>query len=154
MLFIQEMLLSPKRKYVMDKVKKPLMKAITILAKRYPEPTRENTKAPNTKRLFDIRDKFFEYEDNKGRKPLFEAIWKIFIAEYEHDPYYRYRIDWALEEIAKSGWEPRPAGRPYGCWREPEAPLLKKIFAQPKVSQDIRNLLREDMESRCAKEKI
>ena len=103
---------------MIDKIKKPLMKAITILATRYPEPTRDHTFVPNTHRLLDIQDKFFNHENNPGRDALFRAIWRVFIVEYEHDPYYRHRIDWVIEEIEKSGWESNPYGCPRRCWRE------------------------------------
>ena len=112
------MLLGPKRQYVIDKIKKPLVKAITTLAFRYPEPTMENTTKPNTSILLKIRDKFFEYEDNQGRVALFRALWRMFIVEYEHDPYYQYRIDWMLEEVIKSGWVSRVI-RDEQCWKEP-----------------------------------
>lgn len=97
--------------------------------KRYPDPTRENCIQPNSHKLFDIEDKFFGYEDNPphprhpkkypnhGREQLFRALFKLFIAEYEHDPYYRFRIDWMLEEIEKSNWRPR-ARIPMDCWKE------------------------------------
>ena len=113
-----QVLLGSMGKYIKDKVKKPLMKAITRLANMYPEPTRENCIQPNSKILFDIRDKFFEYEDNSGaREAMFKAAFKLLIAEYEHDPYYRFRIDWMLEEIEKSDWEPRPRF-PMPHWKE------------------------------------
>lgn len=91
----------------MDKVKKPLMKAIVTLVGRYPKPTRENCINPNTYILMDIRDKFLECESNPSRKALFEAAFKLLIAEYEHDPYYRYRLDWVLEQLMESDWQPR-----------------------------------------------
>ena len=124
-----QVLIGSMRKYIADKVKKPLMKAIATLAQRYPDPTRENCIQPNSQILFDIRDKFFEYEDNPahpdskkhpyfGREWLFEAAFKILIAEYEHDPYYRWRFDWMLEEINKREWLPR-SRIPMECWKEP-----------------------------------
>jgi len=103
----------------MEKIKKPMMDTIVKLATKYPPPLRDTVEHPNTHRLLDIQDKFFEYEDNPGRDALFRAIWKIFIIEYEHDPYYRYRIDWVLEEVNKSNWEPRRI-RDEQCWNEPE----------------------------------
>lgn len=121
---IDQMLRGKTRQYIIDKVKKPLQKAITVLSLRFPEPTRENILYPNSHLLLDARDKFFEYECNKGKKALFQAIWKIFIDEYEHDPYYRYRIDWIIEEMVEaviSGkWKPRPTGRPSPFWTEPD----------------------------------
>ncbi len=114
------MLWTIKRKYFIDKVKKPLMDAIVNLAMKYPEPTMDNTCIPNTAKLLNIRDKFFEYEDNSGRDALFQALWQMFVVEYEHDGYYRYRIDWIIEEINKSEWEPRTLRRE-ACWKEPES---------------------------------
>lgn len=106
------------RDYVIDKIKKPMMERIISLVSKYPEPTRENCLHPNTQKLLDIRDKFFEYENLAGRKPLFEAAFKLLIIEYEHDPYYRWRFEWLLEEINKSGWLPRKEGRPLSHWKE------------------------------------
>lgn len=108
-----------KRWYVIDKIKKPLMKAITILASRYPEPTKDHTQLPRTHILIDIQDRFFELENNPGRDALFRAMWKMFIIEYEHDPYYQRRIDWIVEEITKSGWGIRPFKMKTKCWNEP-----------------------------------
>lgn len=101
---------------MIDKIKKPLKKAIAILAMRYPEPTKEHTLLPNTHLLIDIRDKFFEHQ--VSNEMLFRAIWRMFIVEYEHDPYYRYRIDWVIEEICKSGWGAKPTKPPDKCWKE------------------------------------
>lgn len=116
-MFIKEMILSPEfRRYVVEKIKNPLLKDIIALALKYPEPEKGNTMNLNTHRLIDIRDKFLKYEGHPARKELFEAIWQMFIVEYEHDIYYRYRIDWVLEEIAKSGWVSRPKGEPEEKW--------------------------------------
>ncbi len=108
------------RNYIKDKVKAPLLKKIVSLASKYPDPTRENCVQPNVFILFDIWDKFIEYENNRGRKLLFDAAFKLLIATYEHDPYYRFRIDWILEEINKRGWQPR-SRIPMDCWTEPGA---------------------------------
>ena len=97
--------------------KNPLRKAIVLIGKRYPEPTKKNTVIHNAHILIDIRDKFFECYTNKERIDMFKAGWKIFIDEYEHEPEYRYIFDWLLEEITKSDWKPRPPGRPRN-WRE------------------------------------
>ena len=108
------------RDYFIEKANRPLMKAIITLSKRYPEPTRLNCVHPNSYRLIDIRDKFFEYEDNPGRKRLFEALFRIFIVKYEHSPYFSGRMDWALEMIDKLGWKPRALNHPVQCWNEPK----------------------------------
>ena len=95
-------------------------KSIIAYASAFPEPTIENTTNHNTHILITLKDKFLEYEDNPNRKKLFEAAWKIFIIEYEHDPYYRARFDFIIEEIIKSDWMPRRLGHPVSHWREPE----------------------------------
>jgi len=131
------MLWSPMRQYVIEKIKTPLMKSIVAFgkggswlgmlialiqiirtAKKYPVPSEEIVQHPNTLILLDIQEKFFRYEDNPGRNALFRAIWRIFIDEYEHDPYYRYRIDWVLEEVSKTDWLPREM-REVQCWNGP-----------------------------------
>ena len=106
------------RQYIIDKVKRPLIKAIIALATRYPEPTKERTAMPNTHKLLDIRDKFFRCENNPGRDSLLQSIWRIFIVEYEHDKYYRDRIDWVIEEINKSDWKLRDTKSLKRCWKE------------------------------------
>ena len=111
---------SDERDYFIEKVNKPLVKAITILANRYPEPTRENLLHPNSLRLLDIRDKYLQYDTNERRRELFKAGFRILIAKYEHSPNWRYPIEFILEEIFKSGWKPRPYGHPVTFWNEPK----------------------------------
>ncbi len=122
LLLMQQMLLTNRRGYII-KVKKALSKAIVTLASKFFEPTRENCIHPNTLVFFDIMDKFFEYEDNLGKRALFKAIWKMVIVEHEHDPYYRDRLNWVVEELVEaviSGkWKPRETGHPNRLWNEP-----------------------------------
>ena len=108
------------RDYVVDKIKTPLMKAICTLARRYPIPTQENTAHPNTRTLLEIMEAFLKYEDNPGRKPMFEALWRMLVCEYEHDSYYRSRIDFVIEKLKRYSWTPRPLEHPYHCWNEPK----------------------------------
>lgn len=82
-------------------------KAVIAYAEGLPEPTWGSCIHPNTHILFDIRDKFLKNETNPRKRALFEAAFKLLIAEYEHDPYYRYRLDWVLEQIIDSDWQPR-----------------------------------------------
>ena len=127
MILVNHMLGGDMREYIIQKVKKPLIKALIVLANRYPEPTRDNVIHPNTLKLLDFQDKFFEYEDNPGREELFRAVFRVLIAEYEHDPYYHYRFDWLLEEIAKSDWQPRNTMLPQRSWLEPVTPPDDKM---------------------------
>jgi hypothetical protein len=111
-----------RRKYFIEKVKAPLLKAITILAGRYPEPTKENTVWKNSRRLIDIREKLKKYHINPGRQALMDAAIKALIDEYEHDGYYAFLLDWFIAEIAQSGWEIEERGFP--MWRYWNGPLL------------------------------
>lgn len=96
------------------------MNQVIKFAKTLPDPIIENTNRHNTHILIGIKDKFFKLENNAGRKELFEAAWKILITEYEHDPYYSYRIDWVLDEIQKSDWKEKPCWQPTrDNWNEP-----------------------------------
>lgn len=116
------MLQAPMRQYVIDKIKAPMLKAIVILSKRYPEPKYDNCVQPNSHVLIDIRDKFLQFENNPMRAPLFGGLWRMFIDEYEHDPYYKDRIDFIVEELVKAfnggRWQPRKVGKPNSHWKE------------------------------------
>ena len=131
-MLIIKWILQYNRQYAIWQIKEPMVKAfialgekpsffkklrliwgIMKLIKKFPEPTKENCVFPNTRRLIDIRDKFFEFEDEgDSRIPCYRALWKLLIIEYEHDGDKRHRIDWILEQILKSGWEPRAKGCP------------------------------------------
>lgn len=119
--FISNTILKIERQYFMDKVKAPIRKALVILAGRYPYPTKQNTSHPNSHGWIDIWDKFFQMEENEGRRPLFEAMFRILISECEHDIYYRDRMNvilelW-LEEVFKGNWKPRSLDHPNQCWK-------------------------------------
>jgi len=113
-------MLKDHRGFVIYKFKSPLMKFLIWLAEKMPEPTHENCIRPNTHILLDLRDEFFEHEDNPGRRELLWAVWKIGIIIYEHDPYYAWRADWFIEKIVNSDWKPRPIGHPNRWWHEEE----------------------------------
>lgn len=136
--FITWWMLTFRRNYVIEMVKSPLLKGIvgfsasswlgrikTIIevlkiSRRFPIPTKAFTNVPNTHRLLELEEKFFEHEDNKGRNALFRAIWRIFIVVYEHDGYYRSRIDWIIGELTKmvnqGSW--KQGDRPKRFWKE------------------------------------
>jgi len=131
---LKDDILIHRRGFFINKVKAPLMKIMIKLANLYPNPTKENTRKPNTHALIDVWDEFFEHEDNPMRDGLFRAIRRLSIGEYEHDPYYGNRIDWFLEKLVEKylngEWIPRKAWSPTGCWNEPsvleEQELMKK----------------------------
>lgn len=117
-LLSQVMLGWPFRNYVISKLKAPLQSAIEAFGKGLPIPTKQNCIQRNSHILIDIRDKFLEHEDNPGRGDLFRYAFNMLIAEYEHDPYYRYRFDWFLDQLRLSDWQPRPPNQPKECWHE------------------------------------
>lgn len=91
--------------------------------RRYPEPTRKNVRKLNTFVLMDMWDEFFKYETNTRRLPLFRAIERLSIGEYEHDKYYSARMDWFLSKLVRkyiSGeWRPCQPHHPADHWSEP-----------------------------------
>lgn len=91
------------RKYVIDKINKPLLKAIIILANRLPPVTRDNCHIPNTQILFDIWDIFREC--NRIRTDLVDAAFKILIYKHEVDPVYRFFLNMFLILAYKSNWD-------------------------------------------------
>ncbi len=118
-----------KKDMVINQIKAPLNKAIISAASKFAnqfgDVTKLNTCSPTTHSLIDIRDKFLSYDSNGGRRKLFEAIINLGIAVFENSNYYRFRFDWAVEEIVKSilegKWESRPLNAMEKfCWSEPE----------------------------------
>lgn len=118
-MIIKEMLFY-NRKYIIDKVKKPLMKAIITLANRYPAPTKDNVAFSNTRILLEVCEKFKKYHNNPGRQPMFEAAFRVLIDQYEHDGYYSFVFDWFFNELMERGWSPQKRGFPmYRWWKGP-----------------------------------
>lgn len=108
------------RDYFMEKVNRPLLKALIILGNRYPEATHDNITHPNSHRLVDMKDRYLQYDTHPRRRAAFGAAFRIGIAKYEHSQNYRSVIDFLIEELFKSNWKPRPYGHPKRDWNEPE----------------------------------
>ncbi len=139
---------------VITQIKAPLQKAILSAAfafsERFGKITKANTVSVTTHSLIDIRNKFLSFESNKGREPLFQAAFTLLTAEVEHDPYYRYRFDWLIEEVLKKllegEWETRPVNAMGGeCWLEPEPyggenSIVSKLIAH---KDEIKAILKE-----------
>ena len=123
-------ILGNKYQYFVDKVKKPLIKALVILSKRYPEPTEKNTTKHISHVLLDIWDEFFTWEDNPGRNELFRAIKRITVCVVESDTYYSQRITWFLKRLTEkyiSGeWTPLEPWAPMECWGDPNVKEKRK----------------------------
>ena len=106
------------RNYFIEKVNVPLLKALVLLSKRYPEPTMENATHPNSRWLLRRLEKYLEYEDLGRIAEAVTALVRIIIAKIEHSPNYRDRISWWLEDT--EGWKPRSYGHPVNGWNEPK----------------------------------
>ncbi len=99
------------------KVNNLFAKCIIFYAKKYPEPTRENCRHPNSHRLIDLRDDFRDNWEFSGRQELFLALFKIVIDKYEHSPNWRYVLDRVIMLIMKSGWKPWNPNRQMPCFK-------------------------------------
>lgn len=111
------------RRYVVEKIKKPLMEAVIKFAecgswlsmlialiqiirtvKKYPEPTRQNTVFRNTRIRLDVQDKILG--NLRARRPLIKAGFRVLNAECEHDGFYEFIHDIYIVELLIRGWEP------------------------------------------------
>ena len=118
-LIIKQIQAEPTRGLMIRFAKRPLRMALVKIAKNWPEPTRENCMKPNTMRLLDVRDWFFEHDTNGDRGEMFKAAFKIFICIYEAYPYYSQRFDATMAKLIEAGWDTRD-NHPGKCWRKKE----------------------------------
>ncbi len=142
------------RDYFIKKVKAPLMNVLILVAKRIPEVTKQNTDYEGTHACIDIFDKFFEY--SKVREPMFQAIFKIFLAEIEHDKFYRDAFLLFMEEVIKAilaGKIPPRDEVPLDCFWTNKTPLGGKhsIINILQSKKDLENLLGDDWKLREVK---
>jgi len=131
------MLTGRMRKYVIEKVKDPLRKAlitgksltkiiktIKLVMGRLPPLTVGNARSKKTYNLMLMENLFFTYEKNPGREDMFRAVLKLLKIEIDHDGYYEARYDWWLEQhikmILTGQWLPRIKDCPDICWLEPK----------------------------------
>ena len=134
------MLKPPLREFVIDKIKAPLQKVIEgavsltqvtsglleasgLMKEKFGEITRQNTINKTTHALIDISNRFFQHERNPKREKMFSAAFEVFIAQIEHDIYYKDRFGWIIEEIIMAilndNWEERTNGQPDSShWNE------------------------------------
>ena len=116
-MYLKHRINSEDREYYIEKVNKPLAKAITILALRYPEPTHDILAHPNSHRLLDMLNTYLPHDTNKYRKKMFKAMFRILIAKYEHSPNWRNPIDFLVGELFKSDWKPFNPHRQMNYWK-------------------------------------
>ena len=152
MVTLSQIVLRDRRQFFTEKVQAPMMKALTILANRYPEPTIENCKHPNSLVWLRVWDRFLSMEDNPGRIGLWQAIKRVFIGKsVEVDPYYRDREQvfhelW-LEEVLAGNWKPRSLDHPQDCWKvDPNIrttgyELLKNCFYYPEFRESLKLMM-------------
>ena len=108
------------REYYRDKVNAPLLKAITILGNRYPEPTEDNVLHPNSKRLVVILEKYNLFERNPYVRAIINAVARVVITKLEHSPNWRDRISFFAEELRAGEWKTRSLNHPEHDWNEPK----------------------------------
>jgi len=117
-MLLKHIINSEKREYYIKEVNAPLWKDIITLGKRYVEPTHDNVVHPNTHRLLDWRDEFYQVWDLPiGFKWVTEAIWKVVINKYEHSPNWRYLLDWVFMKAGATNWKPFDINRQMRCWK-------------------------------------
>ena len=108
---------SDNRAYYIEKVNRPLVKAIKIIGSRYPEPTMGNLVHPNSKVFLDMLNEYRKHDTNNYRRTMFEIGFKILIAKYEHSPNWRNPIDFLVMLLFQSDWKPFNPSRQMNYWR-------------------------------------
>ena len=125
------------REYYMEKVNKPILKAIVVFGRsaswlqmllasieivrsvrKYPRPTLENVQHPNSKWLLRRLALYLEYEGMSRIAMVVIVLVTGAIVKNEHSPNYRDRISWWFEDT--SGWKPRSYNHPVNGWNEPK----------------------------------
>ena len=99
--------------FIVHAIKAPMIFAfkhsriLKLIDKVLPEPTVENTWHPNTHRLLAIREDFFRHCNlTPERIHLLRVVSKFVIIIHDYDTPYRAMINWCVQELFKSGWEP------------------------------------------------
>lgn len=69
------------------------------ICRRFPVPTRENSRNHNTIVLLELRDWFFDHLNM--RVPMFWSVWNMFINLYEHAGEYTDVFNVLIEEVVK-----------------------------------------------------
>ncbi len=108
------------REYYIEKVNAPLLKAVTILGNRFPEPTMDNVLDPNSRRLLGILEKYKRFETNDRVKAIILAGARVIIDKLEHSPNWRDRISFFAEELRAGEWRSRALNHPEHDWNEPK----------------------------------
>ena len=113
------MLLPPFKSFVIKRIKDPLRKLLIIIAKRLPEPTKENCVQHNTHIILDYVERVRKYHNNTGRQEFVDSSLKGFACLNEHDPYYSWIVNDFMEYAQERGWKYNQEGFPLpDCWRE------------------------------------
>jgi len=145
-----------RRSYFVNEVKAPLMKVIESLGSgislirsipalikacrlinKFPLPRPGESMSLNTQATLEIITLFNRYHDNPGRQPLFDALYRLIVPEFEHDGYYSTIRDWWIEEIIiailHGEWQPRPEGWLLSKWWKEPAPYGGKYSIVAKL---------------------
>ncbi len=117
-MLIQHQVNSFKRDYIIKRVNAPLVKAMVLLARRYPEPTHDNVLYPNSHILLNIQESFKYHWYGLRRVELYDALFRVLIVKYEHSPAWRNMLDWFLMMINKSDWQEFEPDRQMVGWRK------------------------------------
>ena len=136
---------NPFRRYFVNKVKAPLLKAIISLANKYPEPTKDNTDSLIAHTLIDIFGEFHKH--NRVRRDLFHAVGKVIPSEVEHDSVYAHLfqifLEYVIEAILDGKWTPRPLNKPSTrYWIKEETPYGGEYSIIHKLLEHRQEILR------------
>ena len=128
---------STNRQYYIERVNEPIVRAVGVFNKgvwwlsmllalieivrdirKYPTPTLENVKNPNSKWLLLKLERYLEYEQFGRISKVVEVFITGLVVKNEHSPNYRDRISFWYED--NEGWKPRSHNHPVNGWKEPK----------------------------------
>ncbi len=113
----------PMQLFMIEAIKAPLLKVACLIASKLPEPTIENTWHPNSHRMIERRDEFFEHCFlPEPRRTFIRMAINFVIIIYDFDSPWRMMIDWFIEPWHLEGWQLRGYGEEkqpiYDWWKE------------------------------------
>ena len=84
--------------YFRDKVKLPTRLAIIALGKLFPEPKWDALDQPSSQVLWEAMEQYIKFERMEGsRRVMLITAFRVIIAVYDHDPFYRHRLRWLIK---------------------------------------------------------
>ncbi|KKL08483.1 hypothetical protein LCGC14_2575420 [marine sediment metagenome] len=95
---MRQQIIDDKFDYFVKKVKLPTMLTIVQLGKLWPKPKWNNLDQPSSQILLEAMEQYVKFERIEGiRKDMMMTAFRVIIAVYDHDSFYRHRLRWLIK---------------------------------------------------------